>query len=576
MDLKENSFYILKANVRDNLEKIDRLTEDCSLELDSEKADEARNNLINPRKRLESEIAWLPGISPNRSNKIFSEINIYSIEKYSNTLPNICLANITINLIKNLSINEIVAGQLNILIKFLIKAVESFEVSNIQSIINEDRVVAQLPLIQSKIDVEEEIEQRKKYYIDTINIQLKSVSLDNQINILKSILESKDCSIKANESRLISKIIDKYILNQQQILDLKRQDIYTKVRQTYQNSFVLNSDIVAINQLVSDWAIIAKPIQLSFKNRGIRHKDSLDIGYMLRELAINELLKKRNLKKMAQSVFLNTKIAFKDVQEINQKCKKDEADFEALTIDRNEDFDDNLPVENKSNYSFSDILSLNFHFRSKDESIQTITVGEKLFLVLEIIYDKNSVKNIMSCFSKFINAFRDETGLDFLDYAHDINQKILFIKKNTIESTSSKKNITTEIVFKFFNLILFNDIQTDDQDILALVPILKSSVSSISLEDSFNEASNGDSTKKEEDKDVQEGEIKDTKNIEKEKRKVKQTSGGKTLNEEALEAIQNAYEAEIKRAKAYGKLVYGLGTSIRLNIKGMFKNFSKE
>ena len=66
MDLLQNPFYILNATQRDNRHKIMELAEERSLLSDADACMAARAVLTNPRKRLSAEIAWLPGVTPER------------------------------------------------------------------------------------------------------------------------------------------------------------------------------------------------------------------------------------------------------------------------------------------------------------------------------------------------------------------------------------------------------------------------------------------------------------------------------------------------------------------------------
>ena len=66
MDLLQNSFYILNATQRENRHRIIELAEKQSLLSDADKCMEARAELTNPRKRVSAEVAWLPGVVPER------------------------------------------------------------------------------------------------------------------------------------------------------------------------------------------------------------------------------------------------------------------------------------------------------------------------------------------------------------------------------------------------------------------------------------------------------------------------------------------------------------------------------
>ena len=68
MDLLDNSFHLLDATPRDNRSHLMALAEDKSLIDESEAVNTARAELTNPRKRLASEVSWLPGMGPKQVN----------------------------------------------------------------------------------------------------------------------------------------------------------------------------------------------------------------------------------------------------------------------------------------------------------------------------------------------------------------------------------------------------------------------------------------------------------------------------------------------------------------------------
>src|SRR5262245_49354114 len=67
MLLNENPFYVLGASTRDDRQRIVELAEEKTLYLDPAQCAQYKADLINPRQRLQSEVAWIPGVSPSRA-----------------------------------------------------------------------------------------------------------------------------------------------------------------------------------------------------------------------------------------------------------------------------------------------------------------------------------------------------------------------------------------------------------------------------------------------------------------------------------------------------------------------------
>src|SRR3546814_8488823 len=68
--LHQMPFAILGVTTRDDRRRIVELAEEKSLELDHDVCQKARSDLTNPRNRLSTEIAWLPGVSPRKASQL--------------------------------------------------------------------------------------------------------------------------------------------------------------------------------------------------------------------------------------------------------------------------------------------------------------------------------------------------------------------------------------------------------------------------------------------------------------------------------------------------------------------------
>ena len=74
MTIKDNPFYILNASPRDSKQILHEKAEDKAFELPEEVCRNAERILLNPKKRLEAEVSWFPGVSPKRSEKFFLKL----------------------------------------------------------------------------------------------------------------------------------------------------------------------------------------------------------------------------------------------------------------------------------------------------------------------------------------------------------------------------------------------------------------------------------------------------------------------------------------------------------------------
>src|SRR5688500_11285063 len=70
MTFGENPFQALHVTVRDSRHVIIERAEQVALSSDPTRSAIAKSMLTTPARRLEAEVAWLPGVSPKRSREL--------------------------------------------------------------------------------------------------------------------------------------------------------------------------------------------------------------------------------------------------------------------------------------------------------------------------------------------------------------------------------------------------------------------------------------------------------------------------------------------------------------------------
>ena len=86
MNLKDNPFYILEIRPQSTKREIMQAAEEKMLFDDPEKIENAKNILLDSRKRLEAELSWFPGATNDIVDIIVQ--NIEKIPKNSEIEPN--------------------------------------------------------------------------------------------------------------------------------------------------------------------------------------------------------------------------------------------------------------------------------------------------------------------------------------------------------------------------------------------------------------------------------------------------------------------------------------------------------
>ena len=91
--------------------------------------------------------------------------------------------------------------------------------------------------------------------------------------------------------------------------------------------------VLRLNKELREWDKLVQPIQLSTQKRGLDHTQSKNLGFKVRNLAL-ELNNTHNERDLAYSITLNLMDVFQEVTSISDLSKRDS---EALKSSREED-----------------------------------------------------------------------------------------------------------------------------------------------------------------------------------------------------------------------------------------------
>lgn len=292
MDLLQNPFHILIANPRDNRRRIMELADECSLLLDSNECMEARSKLTTPRKRLSSEVAWLPGIGLKRAGEILSLLESAQTKLLSiNNLPSIARANLLtagLTRLPDHNVDDVVAWIIEIAWAF--EDIAPYELS---VIINEERVVSGFPEVSDLSSVEVEIQERRRYYRQIIKSTLDNLSQKELVEAVTVVVESATENDNGHSPILIADLVDSYEVEVQGFLSREEENIKKLVEKlqtavdAWQPDSILAPMVNQLIQAVKHWDTIAQPIQVSTKSRGLYHGASHSVAHLVRELMIH-------------------------------------------------------------------------------------------------------------------------------------------------------------------------------------------------------------------------------------------------------------------------------------------------
>lgn len=327
MDLLQNPFYILNASPRDNRRRIMELADERSLSLDSSECMEARSELTNPRKRLAAEIAWLPGIGPKRVREALALLESSPADLLAlNNLPSIAQVNLFAA-----GLTRLAARTADVVAEWILEialAFEDIDADELREIINEERVVSGFPEVSDLSTIEDEIQERRRYYRQVIKSALDNLSSKELVEAVTVAVGHATDFGEEHGPILIDDLVDSYEVEAQGFFDKEEEnikDLVEKLRTAVdaeEPDSVLALMANQLIQIVKNWDTVAQPIQVSAKSRGLRHDGSYRIANLVRGLAIH-MFNEHGKLEFSQQLTDMLQEVFAEVDEITERTAED-------------------------------------------------------------------------------------------------------------------------------------------------------------------------------------------------------------------------------------------------------------
>ena len=339
MDLLKNPFYILFATTRDNRHRVMELEEEQGLLSDPDECRAARDTLINPRKRISAEVAWLPGIDPTLFDIVLNHLIVLdTLDSPNQNLLNItgltpiARANLLITGVSRLP--TLPASDIVEWILAIAQASETINSETVRAILNEDRRVSGFPEITDLSAIDDEIRKQKNCYRRVLTSILESLSVPERASVLTIAIETSTGNGSSQSPVLIKDLMPAYELSVQDSLEqykriIEAQDDRLRVMVDAENTDIAMQPIVdQLSEAVREWDTLAQPIQLSRRSTGQRHDASFEIAWRVQNLAI--YLFTEYLQYDFSLQLLNMLLdVFAEVPEIVERITRDREDLES-------------------------------------------------------------------------------------------------------------------------------------------------------------------------------------------------------------------------------------------------------
>jgi hypothetical protein len=328
MDIFDNPFWILGATLRDNRRRIMELAEEKSLLEDEDLIRNASSILTHPRRRLEAEVAWLPGIGPKRAQELVALLQSDPDQiPEQEGIPSLAMANLLVGGLKS-KIQRIGKDDLPEWIVGVAEAYDKLDVDEALSLINEERDVSGFPQVADHHALEDGIESRRQHFKAVIRETLNQLDSSDLVEVITNIVEESTEMGVLSAPQLIDDLVDTYEVEAQEFLDREEENIDSLLDQINSLAESRADEVeigLAVDRLVrvaKNWDAVAQPVQVSTKSRGLGHEASSRVAGKIRSVAVDlfnnygELELSQQLTSMLQEVFAEV-VAVADQAEVD-------------------------------------------------------------------------------------------------------------------------------------------------------------------------------------------------------------------------------------------------------------------
>jgi hypothetical protein len=289
--LHANPFCVLGVTTRDDRRKIVEMAEERALHVDGDICQKARSDLTNPRTRLSSEMAWMPGVAPRTAeNMVRTLAESPRAVRSEHGLPGLARANLMAAACTLVAEDEPAASVASFIRDFA-DVVEGIDPEEVLRDVNEDRAISGFPEVRGTDAVEEELAERRRAYRSALKNLLDTMDPAKLVATMTEAVTLATDDGDEHGPALIADLVDSYEVETQGFLQKESENIAAlieSVREAAPRGEKAVEPIMSkLEKVARNWDSVAQPIQISAKSRGIVHRPSRDVAYDLRGLGID-------------------------------------------------------------------------------------------------------------------------------------------------------------------------------------------------------------------------------------------------------------------------------------------------
>ena len=208
-----------------------------------------------------------------------------------------------------------------------------------------------------------------------------------------------------------------YVLTEEEKVTSIIENIKTMISSDYTKSS-LKKRVIRLNKELREWDKLVQPIQLSTQKRGLEHKQSKNLGFKVRNLAL-ELNNTHGETDLAHLITLNLMDVFQEVTSIYDLSKKDS---EALKNSRETD-----KVISEVIKYISDANK-----KAKENPNQTLIISEKLISLCNPLLEdvkENHTDDLYICISDRVATCLNGLAIAYGNRTKRFKESISILKK---------------------------------------------------------------------------------------------------------------------------------------------------
>ena len=338
MSILKNPFFVLDVTMRDDKRRIKELFDEKNLQLHLEEKIllDAHSILTHPKKRIAAELGWLPGVESGRVKDVIALIqgDAKEIRDVANLPPlartNLLAAGLE-RIIDAVSMEEV--GE------WIIDIAETYDEVDSEStmaLINKERQVAGFPSIIESHAFDAELNGRRQYYETVLKDALKHFSSTDLVKVMNQVVETATNGGEEHAAVLIGDLVDNFEVEAQGFFEKETNNIKVLIKQIREivdeknpDKEVLNHLVLNLGSVVKNWDLVAQPIQVSARSRGLDHALSREVGRELRDLAV-DLFNEHGLLEISQQLTKLSQEVFAEVDGLVEQAEKDAATLDEI------------------------------------------------------------------------------------------------------------------------------------------------------------------------------------------------------------------------------------------------------